>query len=76
MNRSSPFNPPVQGSVPATPDTRYDQGRSCPLDTRPTLRGLDAAKGLVAAPELLPTTSNKITISSKNRCIVKSLPFL
>ncbi len=52
MNRSSLFNPPVQGSVPATPETRHDRGRSCPLDTRPTLRWLDAAKVLAPLERL------------------------
>jgi len=36
MNRSSPLNPPVQVSVPATPETRHDpMGVPAPSETQP-----------------------------------------
>ena len=45
MNCSDLFNPPVQGSVPATPETPMTQGAFLPpRNPRPTLRGLDAVK--------------------------------
>ena len=45
MNRSSLFNPPVQGSVPATPETHHDpKGVSAPSEpqTNPARFGCPA----------------------------------
>lgn len=43
MNRSGLFNSPVQGSVPATPETHHDpRGVPAPWETQPNRRRLDA----------------------------------